>query len=81
MRNVQLCFTDEQVANVRGLAALDLAIGYLSTGALDSYDSVNIYGDRDPGDLVASYQDANTGNHYVIGAIWHPTEGRYSFHS
>jgi hypothetical protein len=57
------------------------ALGYLATWALSGYDQVSIYPDGNDNDLIAVYT-SSTGEHkFVMGAIWHEDEGRYSFHS
>ena len=58
------------------------AIGYLSTWNMSAYSHVKIYHDVKEKELIARYSLG--GDHivgYVIGAIWHDKEKRFSFHS
>jgi hypothetical protein len=87
MRTVKINL-DDYVQN----KAMQDAIGYLAIWALPSYDTVKIgkdWGqlpeDTTP-DLLAQYENTETGRSYVIGAVWNeekdaPNGGHYSFHS
>lgn len=83
MRTVTLNIDQEKVFDVRERHHEEFiqAVGYLVGWAFDLYDTVSIVDDREPGDLAAYYANSENDKRYVIGAIWHPEEGRYSFHS
>lgn len=61
------------------------AVGYLSSWSLNSYDQVAITATNSKSwgvELVAMYTDTTTpGRNYVIGAVWNPDSGRFSYHS
>lgn len=59
----------------------EIALGYLSSWSVEGFDTVHIWTDRDPGDMVASYTDTKSERRFVMGAIWRRDEGKYSFHS
>ena len=83
MRTVTLNIDQEKVFDVRERCPKEFsqALGYLAGWAIDLYDTVSIVDDREPGDLAAYYTHSENDKRYVIGAVWHPEESRYSFHS
>lgn len=82
MRNVELNFKpDEPEILSQSIKIQEFwsAIGYLSTWALDSYDTVQLYLFRD-GELVAQYSNHQKGGRYEIHGL--PSDdGTYHFHS
>jgi uncharacterized Zn finger protein len=62
--------------------AVQTAIGYLTMWSVTTYDTVTISFDAKRQELHAYYQQAdNDKKRYVIGAVWHADEKRFSFHS
>jgi hypothetical protein len=66
--------------------AFENALKYLSLWALTSYNHVSLMIASDfEITAVYSQRDDNgapmSARKYVIGGIWHPEDGRYSFHS
>lgn len=74
--------TYQTVIEQTGYAPYYKAIGYLSSWSLgsDLYPEVNIYACGD-GELYAHYIKPDNTVGYTIGAVFHPEERRYSFHS
>jgi hypothetical protein len=57
---------------------LEQAIGRLAM--YSNYPEVHIYNDG-ANDLVAVYKDDANERKFVIGAVWRPDEGKYTYHS
>jgi hypothetical protein len=55
---------------------LEKAVGRLAM--YSNYPEVHIYNDG-ANDLVAVYKDGE--RKFVIGAVWRPDEGKYTYHS
>jgi hypothetical protein len=74
--------TYQNVVEQTGYEAYYKAIGYLSSWSLgsDNYPEVALYACGD-GELYAHYIRPDNTVGYVLGAVWHPDERRYSFHS
>ena len=70
------------IVELVGYKPYQQAIGYLSSWShgSDNYPEVAIYGCSD-GELYANYIRSDGSRGYSIGAIWHPEDQRYSFHS
>lgn len=64
----------------KSYAATTQAIGYLSTWGGAKFSSVHLFAKED--EIIATYYKHNPDIvEYVIGAVWHPEEKRFSFHS
>lgn len=74
--------TYQNVVEQTGYEAYYKAIGYLSSWSLgsDNYPEVALYACSD-GELYAHYIKPDNTVGYVLGAVFHPDERRYSFHS
>lgn len=74
-----------QLHSVVDSDALLRALGYFLVWGLDSpnYAHLTVTSDpRDPGGLLAVYRPhPNHSPKFTLGAVWHPEERRYSFHS
>lgn len=81
MRNVELNFEPDDIEALNRTMKIQefwAAVGYLSTWALDSYDTARLYLFRD-GEIAAHYQNPQ-GGRYEIHAL--PSDdGTYHFHS
>ena len=83
MRTINLGYDTEALIKMQqagpSMEKINDAIAYLSTWALDSYEEVSIYRDREVTDMIAVYSNPDNERRYVIGAVWH--EDHYGFHS
>ena len=83
MRTIEILPDNDVVSIIAekvGYSNLQAAVGYLSRWNLN-FPIVKIYMDsRDQG-MEAAYFNADRTQRYVIGAVWHEDEQRYSFHS
>jgi len=68
-------------ATVMTRQSTKIAIGYLSSWAIDSYNEVLICDDFAEDSFIAHYDNTKTGGKYTIGAIYHKETDTYSFHS
>jgi hypothetical protein len=76
-RTVDIQLTDEDLI---AMGYPLVSIGYLSTWALDAYDTVTIFRDGRSLDMVAHFRSTATGRTYTIGAVRN-ADGSYGYHS
>lgn len=84
-RTITVHFVRDDVIDVVPPHAFDAALGYLATWAMtqsSKYDKCDMYLSYDKMDITAVYTSSEHANaRYIIGAIFHDGEKRYSFHS
>jgi hypothetical protein len=78
---LDLCLPNpnDMLKPIPGHVRLYEALGYLASWNLN-YPNVEIYRDRDC-DLTAVYYNNDNERQFVMGAVWSPSEFKYSFHS
>jgi hypothetical protein len=82
MRNVSIEYCPSEMSFSED-HAFKIALGYLCSWCIDTYDQVIIW--HDLGfhrmNLLANYISHLTGNKYTICAVWQSETETYSFHS